>query len=152
MRRWWKPLIRPGSEWNKLILFEPLMQRWADTTTTGEPGPCATHFKRTCGLLKRQPALHRLVSVRGEHSIAQWVTGEPSGAPVQHFAVPGEVGIFRMGPASALVSHTGSTNLRLTAHLPLVVPGEALLRELPSHWNRIWGRGDTIKTVSTKAL
>ena len=36
--------------------------------------------------------------------------------------VTGEVGIFKLAPNSSLVPHTGNSNVRLTAHLGLLVP------------------------------
>ena len=45
------------------------------------------------------------------------VTGKVAGT-----YVPGQVTIFRLAPGAHLRAHTGPTNLRLTAHLGLIVP------------------------------
>ena len=112
-------IVRNQSTWTKLVLFVPEQQEWDETA--------CSHFPKTCQLLRKIPELHIVSTVSTRAGMALWGGEMVAEGVSQHRVVPGELGIFRMGPESALVPHTGSTNLRLTAHLPLVVPGESRL-------------------------
>ena len=94
-----------GRRWSQLIFFYPEQQEW-------DLELCA-HFNATCALLRTLPELHTVASHPASPATTKMWGGEqtvPDGT-MQHRVVPGVMGIFKMGPASALVPHPlyGST-------------------------------------------